>query len=109
MRQDAQQTSRSAARPVAIRAPLPIGARPFHPERLAAAIDGWHGLLRSKGFCHIASRPDVLAVWSQAGPNLVLEPGQLLGAHERTPARNWCSSASAWSPTIRVAAWIPPS
>ncbi|WP_419503925.1 GTP-binding protein [Lentzea aerocolonigenes] len=54
-------------------------SRPFHPARLVAALDGWEGVLRSKGFCHIASRPDVLAVWSQAGPNLVLEPGQLLG------------------------------
>ncbi len=63
------------------------GERPFHPGRLAAAVDGWHGVLRSKGFCHIASRPDVLAVWSQAGPNLVLEPGQLLGDDERNPGQ----------------------
>jgi G3E family GTPase len=56
-------------------------ARPFHPQRLAAALDAWEGgVLRSKGFCWIASRPDVLAVWSQAGPNLALEPGELLGA-----------------------------
>jgi G3E family GTPase len=54
--------------------------RPFHPSRLVEALTGWEGVLRSKGFCHIASRPDVLAVWSQAGPNLVFEPGQLLDA-----------------------------
>ncbi|MET9224672.1 GTP-binding protein [Lentzea sp. NPDC003310] len=53
-------------------------SRPFHPGRLTAALADWEGVLRSKGFCHIASRPDVLAVWSQAGPNLTLEPGQLL-------------------------------
>ncbi|MDX3660709.1 GTP-binding protein [Streptomyces sp. ID05-26A] len=53
-------------------------SRPFHPARLAEALSDWEGVLRSKGFCHIASRPDVLAVWSQAGPNLVIEPGQLL-------------------------------
>jgi len=53
-------------------------SRPFHPARLAEALGDWEGVLRSKGFCHIASRPDVLAVWSQAGPNLVIEPGQLL-------------------------------
>jgi G3E family GTPase len=52
--------------------------RPFHPARLAQALADWEGVLRSKGFCHVASRPDVLAVWSQAGPNLSLEPGQLL-------------------------------
>jgi G3E family GTPase len=53
-------------------------SRPFHPARLVAALTDWEGVLRSKGFCHIASRPEVLAVWSQAGPNLTLEPGQLL-------------------------------
>jgi G3E family GTPase len=55
-------------------------SRPFHPARLMEALADWEGVLRSKGFCHIATRPDVLAVWSQAGPNLVLEPGQLLDA-----------------------------
>ncbi|WP_091451702.1 GTP-binding protein [Actinokineospora iranica] len=52
--------------------------RPFHPARLAAAIEDWRGVLRSKGFCHIATRPDTLAVWSQAGPNLTIDPGELL-------------------------------
>ncbi|GAA1180859.1 GTP-binding protein [Pseudonocardia alaniniphila] len=61
--------------------------RPFHPARLLAALDDWTGLLRSKGFCRIASRPDVLAVWSQAGPNLVLEPGQLLGPDAPAPGQ----------------------
>jgi G3E family GTPase len=31
--------------------------RPFHPQRLHAALERLHGLLRSKGFCWIASRP----------------------------------------------------
>lgn len=53
-------------------------SRPFHPARLAEALSDWEGVVRSKGFCHIATRPDVLAVWSQAGPNLVIEPGELL-------------------------------
>jgi G3E family GTPase len=53
-------------------------SRPFHPVRLVAALSDWEGVLRSKGFCHIATRPDMLGVWSQAGPNLTLEPGQLL-------------------------------
>lgn len=59
--------------------------RPFHPARLVAALGDWRGVLRSKGFCHIASRPDVLAVWFQAGPNLVLEPGELLDGAEESP------------------------
>ncbi|MEU8900739.1 GTP-binding protein [Nocardia sp. NPDC048505] len=48
--------------------------RPFHPERLAAALDQLRGMLRSKGFCWLASRPELAAVWSQAGPNLTFEP-----------------------------------
>jgi G3E family GTPase len=52
--------------------------RPFHPARLAAALADWEGALRSKGFCHIASRPHTLAVWSQAGPSMTIEPGELL-------------------------------
>ena len=55
--------------------------RPFHPGRLAAALQNWEGVVRSKGFCHIASRPHTLAVWSQAGPNLTIEPGELLDGH----------------------------
>lgn len=53
-------------------------ARRFHPARLLDALDGWEGVLRSEGFCYLASRPEVLAVWSQAGPNLTFEPGELL-------------------------------
>lgn len=48
--------------------------RPFHPARLHHALAHLRGLLRSKGFCWIASRPDTVAVWSQAGPNLAIEP-----------------------------------
>jgi G3E family GTPase len=50
--------------------------RPFHPQRLQLVLDGLQGLLRSKGFCWIASRPTIVAIWSQAGPNLVIEPAQ---------------------------------
>ena len=51
-------------------------ARPFHPQRLADALDQVRGLLRSKGFCWIATRPNIAAIWSQAGPNLTIEPAQ---------------------------------
>ncbi|GAA1294660.1 GTP-binding protein [Saccharothrix xinjiangensis] len=55
--------------------------RPFHPARLAAALEGWEGVVRSKGFCHLATRPHTLAVWSQAGPTMTIEPGELLDGH----------------------------
>ncbi|MEV6341483.1 GTP-binding protein [Nocardia vinacea] len=48
--------------------------RPFHPERLADALAQLRGMLRSKGFCWLATRPALAAVWSQAGPNLTFEP-----------------------------------
>lgn len=63
-----------------IRSVVYRACRPFHPARLLDALQGWEGVLRSKGFCRIATRPDVVAVWSQAGPNLTIEPGEL--AHE---------------------------
>ncbi|MEU4808510.1 GTP-binding protein [Nocardia fluminea] len=49
--------------------------RPFHPQRLADVLERLKGMLRSKGFCWIASRPELAAIWSQAGPNLTFEPG----------------------------------
>ena len=49
---------------------------PFHPAvRLAKALEGdWSGVLRSKGFFWLATRPDVQAMWSQAGLSVMLEP-----------------------------------
>ena len=42
--------------------------RPFHPERLWEYFqEPWPGVLRSKGLFWIASRPDLIALWSQAG------------------------------------------
>ncbi|MGC0365682.1 G3E family GTPase [Rhodococcus sp. 27YEA15] len=62
-------------------------SKPFHPERLAAALEQFSGLLRSKGFCWIASRSDYAAIWSQAGPNLVFEPAQLWESAEEVPGQ----------------------
>ncbi|TQR86724.1 GTP-binding protein [Mycobacterium hodleri] len=61
--------------------------RPFHPDRLAQALENVTGLLRSKGFCWIASRPLIAAIWSQAGPNLVIEPAQLWATAEFSPGQ----------------------
>ena len=62
-------------------------ARPFHPHRLEQVLDEVRGLLRSKGFCWIASRPSIAAIWSQAGPNLVLEPAQYWSTADIAPSQ----------------------
>ncbi|MFR9752443.1 GTP-binding protein [Nocardia sp. 004] len=61
--------------------------RPFHPARLAQFLDGLRGVLRSKGFCWIASRPEFAAVWSQAGPNLTFEPAQYWSVAAEEPGQ----------------------
>ncbi|WP_336857475.1 GTP-binding protein [Sinomonas albida] len=54
--------------------------RPFHAGRLAAALEGEIGsgrygrLVRSAGFCTLASRPGILAQWHQVGGVVGLEP-----------------------------------
>lgn len=51
--------------------------RPFHPQRLwellADGLDTF-GVVRSKGFLWLASRPDVMALWSQAGASGRCDP-----------------------------------
>ena len=61
--------------------------RPFHPQRLGDALAQTTRVLRSKGFCWIASRPTIAAIWSQAGPNLVIEPAQYWVNTEITPGQ----------------------
>ncbi|WP_137938487.1 zinc metallochaperone GTPase ZigA [Chitinivorax sp. B] len=42
--------------------------RPFHPQRFWQMLhQEWDGLLRSKGFFWLATRPDIAGSWSQAG------------------------------------------
>ncbi|WP_230007589.1 GTP-binding protein [Microbacterium sp. Bi128] len=53
--------------------------RPFHPERLQTALDrlddGAAGrLVRSAGFCRIASRPGILARWEHVGSAMWIDP-----------------------------------
>jgi len=48
--------------------------RPFHPERLVELLEEpWEGVIRSKGFVWLASRPQLAGFWSQAGTTLTLE------------------------------------
>jgi G3E family GTPase len=49
--------------------------RPFHPLRLWTRYDaGLPGILRAKGFFWLASRPELVATWSQAGQLLEVQP-----------------------------------
>jgi G3E family GTPase len=53
--------------------------QPFHPQRFWDLIHGeWAGVVRSKGFFWLASRPELAGSWSQAG-----------GACRHGPAGYW--------------------
>ncbi|NUU25888.1 MAG: GTP-binding protein [Streptomycetaceae bacterium] len=58
--------------------------RPFHPGRLWDLLEGGLGnghfgdVLRSKGFFHLATRPRITGLWSQAGPVARFEPAGVL-------------------------------
>jgi G3E family GTPase len=61
---------------------------PFHPARLAVGLgQEWPGVLRSKGFFWVASRPDVQGLWHQAGLAVHLEPAALWFA--AIPEEEW--------------------
>ena len=60
--------------------------RPFHQKRLIAAVKSMRGLLRSKGRCWIADRPELVQVWSQAGPNLTISPAALWSQTSESPS-----------------------
>lgn len=62
--------------------------RPFHPKRFWDFIHTeWDGLLRSKGYFWLASRNDMIGMWSQAG-----------GSAEYRPVGYWWAAApkSKW-------------
>jgi len=49
--------------------------RPFHPARLHELLSiGWESVLRAKGFIWLATRHDIIGVYSQAGNCVTLEP-----------------------------------
>jgi G3E family GTPase len=48
--------------------------RPFHPRRLWDTLEeGWEGVLRAKGFVWLATKHDLIGVYSQAGNCVTLE------------------------------------
>lgn len=53
--------------------------RPLHPERLLATLDAISGehygtVLRSSGFCRLATRPGVVAQWDHVGTVIAFDP-----------------------------------
>ncbi len=57
--------------------------RPFHPQRFWDFLhEDWHGLLRSKGWFWLATRPSLGGSWSQAGGTGV---HQCAGFWQETP------------------------
>jgi G3E family GTPase len=62
--------------------------RPFHPERFFEVIQQeWPGVVRSKGFFWLATRPRAVGVWGQAGGACQYEPGGLWWA--AVPKERW--------------------
>ncbi|MES2206256.1 MAG: zinc metallochaperone GTPase ZigA [Pseudomonadota bacterium] len=63
-------------------------SRPFHPERFWALIQqSWQGVLRSKGFFWLATRPDFIGEWGQAGSVCRYSPAGTWWA--ATPKNEW--------------------
>jgi G3E family GTPase len=68
--------------------------RPFHPRRFWDFIHApWAGVVRSKGFFWLASRPDVTGVWSQAGGLCSFEPAGVWWA--AVPEDEWPTEPEA--------------
>lgn len=62
--------------------------KPFHPKRLIDAIEsGLGGVVRSKGYLWVASRPHYCGVWSQAGTSVQLNRAGYWFA--TIPKENW--------------------
>jgi G3E family GTPase len=80
-------------------------ARPFHPRKLKAWLDSeWPGVLRSKGFFWLATRPDRVGGWSQAGA--VAQHGPH-GRWWATAPRDQWPDDPAWLDTI-MKVWRTP-
>ncbi|GAA3945405.1 GTP-binding protein [Hymenobacter algoricola] len=80
--------------------------RPFHPERLWAFVRGqWPaGLLRSQGLFWLASRPDEVLRWDQAGPSW--QTGPVGSWWAAVPDRD-CNPAFRRDELALLARWHP--
>ncbi|MBL8170961.1 MAG: GTP-binding protein [Acidobacteria bacterium] len=78
--------------------------RPFHPERFWETINqDWPGVIRSKGFFWLASRNDVVGLWSQAGNASRAEPAGLWYA--AIPRDEWPEDEETRQVVEQV--WLP--
>lgn len=66
-------------------------ARPFHPARLLTALEDdavWAGVLRSKGFFWLATRPAVAGAWQAAGGAWAGDPSHPWDGGESDPCQD---------------------
>ncbi len=74
--------------------------RPFHPERFWDFIHTeWQGLLRSKGYFWIASRNDIIGLWSQAGGSAEYRPVGYWWAS--VPKSRWPDDDDSWKAIMK--------
>ncbi len=74
--------------------------RPFHPKRFWDFIHlDWTGLLRSKGYFWLASRHDMIGMWSQAGGSAEYRPVGFWWA--AAPKTHWPDDDDSWKAIMK--------
>jgi len=74
--------------------------RPFHPKRFWNFIHTeWHGLLRSKGHFWLATRHDMIGLWSQAGGSAEYRPIGFWWA--AAPKTTWPDDEEIWKAIMK--------
>ena len=79
--------------------------RPFHPQRLWDALNEiFPGVLRAKGFFWLATKHDIIGVYSQAGNCVNTEPQRLWYA--ALPKEEWPEDEASLSALASI--WVEP-
>lgn len=74
--------------------------RPFHPKRFWDFMHTeWDGLLRSKGYFWLASRHDMIGLWSQAGGSAEYRPVGYWWA--AAPKSRWPDDDEIWKAILK--------
>ncbi len=74
--------------------------RPFHPQRFWDFIHTeWEGLLRSKGYFWLATRNDMIGMWSQAGGSAEYRPVGYWWA--AAPKSRWPDDDEVWKAIMK--------